>query len=166
MEEKSSSCWRLIRAIPERKRLPVRRCALLQEEVHVEPRVAIGAAPSSAPNADEHLRPSLVAFQPPKQIPSELLDRSGPSSVPRSITHRDATNGAPPRRPGHRRGALAAGSPRAALRGPTLHRRAPRPPWAFRPRVWPAPPLAGAARHELRARLVRNAAVPVRCSGT
>ena len=82
MEEKSSSCWRLIRVIPERKRLPVRRCALLQEEVHVEPRVAIGAAPSSAPNADEHLRPSLVAFQPPKQIPSELLDRSGPSSVP------------------------------------------------------------------------------------
>ena len=44
MEEKSSSCWRLIRAIPERKRLPVRRCALLQEEVQVEQRVAIGAA--------------------------------------------------------------------------------------------------------------------------
>ena len=77
MEEKSSSCWRLIRAIPERTRLPARRCALLQEEVHVEPRVAIGAAPSSAPNADEHLRPSLVAFRP--QNGSPVSSSTGPA---------------------------------------------------------------------------------------
>ena len=108
----------------------------------------------------------LSPFSPQNRFPASSSAGPALPQFPRSIAHHATTNGAPLLRPGHRRGALAAGSPRAALRGPTLHHRAPRPPWAFRPRVRPAPPLAGAARHELRAGLVRNVAAPARCSAT
>jgi hypothetical protein len=78
-----------------------------------------------------------------KRIPSELLDPYSP--LPRSIAHHAAGNGVPPRRSGHRRGALIAGRPRAARRRASAQRGLPR---ARRPRVCPAPPPRP-ARHEL-----------------
>ncbi|KAG2632977.1 hypothetical protein PVAP13_2NG134403, partial [Panicum virgatum] len=39
------------------------------------PPAAIGASASFTPNTDEHLRPTLIAFRPPKRIPMSFSTR-------------------------------------------------------------------------------------------